>query len=114
MKDKTNAKIGYSIAVSVLTAIATIGVAHAGWAEAPGEAGFSAPGYFSHFGTAGKSPAIDHSMYDKVNLGSLSASIAVLKAGAQGPLRDSGADAVVARLRDVEGRLGPAGGIGTH
>ncbi len=114
MKDKTNAKIGYGIAISVLTAVATIGVAHAGWTDATGEAGFSAPGYFSDFRTAGKSPEIDRSMYDMVNLGSFSASISVLKAGAQGPVRDSESEAAAARLRYVEGRLGPVGGIGTH
>jgi hypothetical protein len=114
MTTKTNTKIGYSIAVSVLTAVATIGVAHADWTNAPGEGGISASGYFSNFGTAGKSPEIDHSKYDKVNLGPLSSSISVLKAGAQGPLRDAHADQVAAQLRDIESRLGPVGGRNTQ
>lgn len=105
-------KSGPGIIALALAALVPTGVAHAGWTDAPGETGFSTPGYFSNFGS-GKAPEIDRSMYDTVNLGSFSATIMVAKPGAQGPLRDEQADREAARIRDVEGRLGQIHGPGT-
>lgn len=113
MKNESLRKSSPGIIALALAALAPIGVAHAGWADAPGETGFSTPGYFSNFGS-GKAPEIDQSMYDKVNLGSSTATIMVAKPGAQGPVRDERADMEAARLRDIEGRLGQVHGPNTH
>jgi len=114
MNSKLNASIGHGIAVALFAAIGTAGIAHAGWTDPAGEGGISAPGYFSNFGTGGRSPEMDLRMYDKVNLGPLSSAVYALKPGAQGPMRDEEADAAAARLRDTESRLGPVGGRNTH
>ncbi|HZV53852.1 MAG TPA: hypothetical protein VFF82_02840 [Rhodocyclaceae bacterium] len=113
MRNKTTAKFGYSLAVSILTAIGTIGAAQAGWTDTPGEQGIMAPGYFSNFGNTGKSPVFDKSQYNRVNLGSLSAEIYALKPGAQGPMRDENSEMIAKQWRDIEGRLGPVGGRNT-
>lgn len=114
MKDRTNSRIGHGIAVALLAAIGTTGAAQAGWTDQAGEGGISTPGYFSNFGSGGRSPEIDMSMYDKVNLGPLSSSVYAPKAGAQGPLRDKDAEVAAAQLRDIEARLGPVGGRNTQ
>ncbi|MDP1654012.1 MAG: hypothetical protein Q8L56_14930 [Rhodocyclaceae bacterium] len=113
MKNKTNTTLGYSIAVAAITAIGTIGVAHAGWTDAPGEAGVMNSGYFTDFGAGGSAPTFDRSMHDKVNLGWLSTELWTPKSGAQGPLRDGGAEALAAQYRDIESRLGTVGGRDT-
>jgi hypothetical protein len=113
MNDKSPRKSSPGILALALAALAPIGVAHAGWTDAPGETGFSTPGYFSNFGS-GKAPEMDLSMYDKVNLGSSTAAIWAPKPGAQGPIRDEHAEMEAARIRDVEGRLGQVHGPNTH
>lgn len=110
---KSLTKSSPGIVVLALAALAPVGVAHAGWTEAPGETGFSTPGYFTNFGT-GKAPVVDQSMYDTVNLGTLSATAMVAKPGAQGPIRDGSADMAAAQNRDIESRLSPIGGRNTQ
>jgi len=113
MKNKTTTTLGYSIAVAAITAIGTMGVAQAGWTDAPGEEGIMSPGYFTDFGAGGSAPAFDQSLLDKINLGSLDSNLWTPKSGAQGPLRDDGAEALAAHYRDIESRLGPIGGRDT-
>lgn len=64
-----------------------------------------------YFGPASKAADIDNSMYDRVNLGSLSATLWAPKAGAQGPMRDDEETTRQQMLwRDIDARLGPIGG----
>jgi len=110
MQEKSLTKSGPGIIALALAALVPAGVAHAAWTDTPGESGISATGYFSNFGTGANSPEINMALYDKVNLGPLSATVLVAKPGAQGPMRDDRADMVAAQYRDIEGRLGPVGG----
>lgn len=78
------------------------------------EQGVTAINSPDYFGPASKAGDVDTSMYQPVNLGSLSASIWTPKAGAQGPMRDDEETAKQQMIwRDIESRLGPIGGHNT-
>lgn len=113
MKRKLNATIARGLTVALMATFGSIGIAQAGWTDPAGEGGISTPGYFSNFGPGSRAQEIDLTMYQKVNLGSVNATIYALKPGAQGPLRDSDAEAAAAHWRDIDARLGPVGGRNT-
>lgn len=110
MKKQIFAKIGCGVALGAFASLGLIGTAHADWSNPHSETGISSTGYFSNFGPGGKAPEYDQSQYDKVQLGSLSATLYAPKAGSMGPMRDEEASMKAKQDREIQSRLGPIGG----
>lgn len=113
MSENNMGRIARRIVVSTFAACAMAGAAHADWSNPYGEAGISASGYFSNFGSGGKAPEFDASHYDRIQLGSLSSVLWAPKRGAQGPMRDEGSSKMAMQYEDLNRRLGPIGGHNT-
>lgn len=113
MNKKSIFKLGGGAAVAAIASFAMLGTAGADQlATDRAELGITTISPTS-FGPGGKAADIDYSMYDKVNLGPLSATIWAPKRGAQGPMRDEESSQMQMQWRDLQSRLGPIGGVNT-